>query len=99
MKIITMCGSFKYKKEMMEIAENLQLQGNCVILPNFPTKEIYTDEEISIFGKMHKEKIKLSDAIFVVNVNGYIGNATRSEIELAQSLNKEIIYFCKHNTI
>ena len=41
---------------------------------------------------MHKEKIKLSDAIFVVNVNGYIGNATKSEIELAQSLNIEITY-------
>jgi hypothetical protein len=43
-------------------------------------------------GEMHKEKIKLSDAIFVVNPNGYIGNATYGEIELAQSLNKEIIY-------
>ncbi len=93
MKVITICGSFKYKQEMMEIGEKLQLQGNCVILPNFPTKDSYADEEIKLFGQMHKEKIKLSDAIFVVDVDGYIGDATKSEIELAKSLNKEIIYY------
>lgn len=96
MKVITVCGSFKYKQEMMEIGEVMQLQGNCVILPIFPTRRNisdYTESEIEMFGKMHKEKIKLSDAILVVNVNGYIGNATQSEIELAKSLNKEIIYY------
>ena len=43
--------------------------------------------------RLNKEKIKLSDAILVVNVNGYIGNSTRSEIEYAKSLNKEILYY------
>lgn len=95
MKIITVCGSFKYKHEMMRIGEELQLQGNCVILPNFPTRDNYTEEEISVLGQMHKEKIKISDAIFVVNIDNYIGNATKSEIELAQALNKEVIYFNK----
>ena len=42
---------------------------------------------------MHKEKIKISDAILVVNINGYIGEDTRSEIDFAKSLNKEIIYY------
>lgn len=42
---------------------------------------------------MHKERIKLSDAIFVVNVGGYVGNATNSEIEFAKALNKEILYY------
>ena len=42
---------------------------------------------------MHKERIKLSDAILVVNVNDYIGSSTKSEIEFAKSLNKEIIYY------
>lgn len=95
MKVITICGSFKYSQEMMKIGEELQLQGNCVILPNFPTKDNYTAQEIKLFGEMHKEKIKISDAIFVVDVEGYIGNATKSEIELAKSLNKEIIYYSK----
>ena len=46
-----------------------------------------------MIDKMHKEKIKLSDAILVVNVNGYIGNSTNSEIEYAKSLNRQILYY------
>ncbi len=46
-----------------------------------------------MLDKMHKERIKLSDAILVVNVNNYIGDSTKSEIEYAKSLNKEIIYY------
>ena len=53
----------------------------------------YTKEEASMIDKMHKEKIKLSDAILVVNVDRYIGNSTKSEIEYAKSLNKEILYY------
>ncbi len=96
MKIITICGSYKFKKEMMEIAEKMTLKGNCVLTPNDLTntdKDSYTEEEIEMIDKMHKEKIKLSDAILVVNVNGYIGNSTNSEIKYAKSLNKEILYY------
>lgn len=96
MKIITVCGSHKFKKEMIEITEKMALKENCMITPIELTKknkEDYTKEQALIFDKMHKEKIKLSDAILVVNVNGYIGNSTKSEIEYAKSLNKEIIYY------
>ena len=98
MKIITVCGSYKFKKEMTEITEKMTLKGNCMITPNElakTDKEAYTKEEILMIDKMHKEKIKISDAILVVNVNvnGYIGNSTKSEIEYAKSLNKEILYY------
>ena len=93
MKTITICGSLKYKDTMLLIAEKLTLQGNVVITPNFPTRDNYSDEEIHIFNMMHKEKIKMSDAVFIVNVDGYIGKATQSEIDLATKLNKEIIYY------
>ena len=46
-----------------------------------------------MLSQMHKEKIKISDAILVVNVNNYIGASTQNEIEFAKSLNKEIIYY------
>ena len=36
------------------------------------------------------KKIDISDAIYVVNVDGYIGTSTKKEIEYAKSLNKEI---------
>ena len=96
MKVITVCGSYKFRKEMIEISERLTLQGNCMILPNDLTKtgkDSYTEEEILIIDQMHKEKIRLSDAILVVDVNSYIGNSTKSEIEFAQQLNKEILYY------
>lgn len=96
MKIITVCGSYKFKKEMDEITEKMALEGNCMLTPidlTKPNKEAYTNTEALIISKMHKEKIKLSDAILVVNVNGYIGKSTKSEIEYAKSLQKEILYY------
>ena len=100
MKIITVCGSLKFMKEMMEITEKMKLQGNCMLSPIYPTnpdKDAYTDEEVLMLDKMHKEKIKISDAILVVNVNNYIGSSTKSEIEYAKSLGKEIIYYTDLN--
>lgn len=96
MKVITVCGSYKFKKEMNEITEMMTLKGNCMLTPIELTKtnkEAYTEEEAIMIDKMHKEKIKLSDAILVVNVNDYIGSSTKSEIEYAKSLNKEILYY------
>lgn len=97
MKIITVCGSMRFYKEMMEITEKIELQGNCMLVPIFnpsrSSKEAYTEKEGLILDKMHKERIKLSDAILVVNVDGYIGNSTKGEIEFAKSLNKEIMYY------
>lgn len=96
MKIITVCGSLRFMKEMMEITEKMELQGNCMLSPIYPTKpdkDAYTENEALMLAKMHKEKIKTSDAILVVNVDNYIGNSTKSEIDFAKSLGKEIIYY------
>lgn len=95
MKIITICGSYKYIDKIKEVAEKLALDGNCVLTPIDITrpKDEYTKENLIQLGKMHKEKIKISDAIFVVNVDGYIGSNTQSEIDLAQELGKEIMYY------
>lgn len=94
MKVITICGSLKFKNEMMKIAEKLALEGNCVITPVYPTEENYTrtDEQIENLKNAHFKKIDLSDAIYVTNVNGYIGESTKLEIEYAKSKSKEIIY-------
>ncbi len=93
MKIITICGSKKFKNRINEIALELELKGNVVLTPVFcDTTEKLSDGEYDLLGKLHKEKIKLSDAVFIVNVDGYIGEATKSEIEFAKNLNKEIMY-------
>lgn len=95
MKIITVCGSLRFQKEIMEITEQMDLQGNCMLSIVYPIKdkEDYSEEEIAMLNKMHKERIRISDAILVIDVNHYIGESTRSEIEFAKSLNKEILYY------
>lgn len=98
MKVITVCGSFKYQKEMKEVAEKLCTEGNCILTPLFPTGDSKcSDAEKIILGKMHLERIRLSDAIIVVDIDNYIGDATKREIDFAQSLGKEIIYYSKMN--
>lgn len=97
MKIMTVCGSLRFYKEMMEITEKLELEGNCMLVPIYnpskSSKDDFTEEEALVLDKMHKERIKISDAVLIVNVDGYIGNSTKNEIEFAKSLNKEIIYY------
>lgn len=95
MKIITLCGSYKFKDEMAEVAEIMTLAGNCVLTPNELTrdsKDDYSEEEARMIDLMHKEKIRISDAILVVNVGKYIGKSTQNEIEFAKKLGKEILY-------
>ena len=48
--------------------------------------------DTSILGKIHRKKIDVSDAIYVVNIDGYIGNSTKNEIEYAKNNGKEVIY-------
>ncbi len=95
MKIITICGSLKYKEEMMTIAEKMALEGYCVLTPVYPVLENYerTDEQLENLKASHFKRIELSDAILVVNINNYIGNSTKLELEYAKNLRKEILYY------
>ena len=95
MKIITICGSLKYKEEMMTIAEKMALEGYCVLTPVYPVLENYerTDEQLENLKASHFKRIELSDAILVVNINNYIGNSTKLELEYAKNLGKEILYY------
>ena len=95
MKIITLCGSLKFQKEMMIVAEKMSLDGNCILTPVYPAIEncARTDEQLKKLKDEHFKRIELSDAILVINVNNYIGNSTNLEIEYAKKLDKEIIYY------
>ena len=93
-KIITICGSMRYSKEMMKIAEELELKkGYAVIQCVYNVDEQkYEGVDASILDKIHRKKIDISDAIYVVNIDGYIGNSTKNEIEYANNNGKEVIY-------
>lgn len=95
MKIITICGSFKFQKEMLKIGEKLSLEGYCVLYPTYPvnTKLVLTEEQIELLKEGHLKRIEISDAIFVCNIDRYVGESTKKEIEYAKKLNKEIMYY------
>ena len=95
MKIVTLCGSFKFQNEMMIIAEKMALEGYCILTPVYPVLENTkrTEKQLINLKEEHFKRIELSDAILVVNVNNYIGNSTKLEIEYAKKLGKEIMYF------
>ena len=100
MKVITMCGSLKFKDDIIRWTEKLELEGNCVLSIIYPTaadKDAYTPQQHDLLDVLHNKKIDLSDAIFVVNVNGYIGSSTRKEIEYAKARGKEVLFLedCK----
>ncbi len=93
-KTVTLCGSMRFQKEMIGLAQKLSLDMNyTVIQPVYFDNQIsLKEEEIELLGKLHLQKTAISDAIFVVNIGGYIGKTTQKEIEYAHSLDKEIIY-------
>lgn len=93
--VITLCGSTRFKKEFLELQEKLTLEGNIVISVgvfghadnidiNATTKAMLDD--------IHKQKIDMADEIFVIDVDGYIGKSTRSEIEYAKAQKKKVVY-------
>lgn len=102
-KVITLCGSTRFKDEYMEAQKRLTLEGNIVIsvglFGHAGDNEVWEGMSEDTLTKpkamlddMHKRKIDMSDEIFVINVGGYIGSSTRSEIEYAKAKGKAVRY-------
>ena len=92
-KIITLCGSSRFKEDFLREQKKLTLEGNIVFsVAFFDDDKTLSEEQKEMVGDMHKRKIDLSDEIFVINKDGYIGSSTRSEIEYATKSNKTIKY-------
>lgn len=100
-KVITLCGSTKFKDEFLKVQKDLTLQGNIVIsvglFGHSGDQEVWENKTKEMLDDMHKRKIDMADEIFVINVNGYIGESTKSEIEYAKSTGKKVNYLEKIN--
>ena len=92
--VITLCGSIKFKNEFMKVQEELTLDGNIVFTPNFfnNLKGEINAETKKMLDEMHRQKIDMSNEIYVINCGGYIGESTKSEIEYAKANGKKISY-------
>lgn len=95
-KVITLCGSTRFKDAFMEAQKRLTLEGNIVIsvglFGHSGGDEVWTKGTKEMLDDMHKRKIDMADEIYVINVDGYIGSSTRSEIEYAAETGKVIQY-------
>lgn len=102
-KVITLCGSTRFKDAFMEAQKRLTLEGNKVIsvglFGHAGDNEVWENMDEGTLTRtkemlddMHKRKIDMADEIYVINVGGYIGSSTRNEIEYAKRTGKAVRY-------
>ena len=105
-KVITLCGSTRFKDAFLEAQKRLTLEGNIVIgltvYGHSGDNEVWENMDEGtvtrtkeMLDDMHKRKIDMADEIYVINVGGYIGTSTRSEIEYAKAAGKAVRYLEK----
>lgn len=97
MKTVTICGSMKFKKEMQSIAFLLETKHNMNVLQcvfNVDDLDVTPTDRIFL-ENAHFRRIELSDAIYVVDIQGHIGDQVSKEIEFAKSKGKEVIFHSK----
>ena len=104
-KVITLCGSTRFKDEFLEAQKRLTLEGNIVIsvglFGHSGDDVVWTEGVKDMLDRQHLAKIDLADEIYVINVGGYIGDSTRREIAYAEFKGKSISYLeeCKKTSI
>ena len=95
-RVVTLCGSTRFKDAFFEAQKRLTLAGNIVIsvglFGHSGDDEVWTEGTKAMLDDMHKRKIDMADEIYVINVGGYIGESTRSEIEYAKAAGKGVRY-------
>lgn len=99
-EIICICGSTKFKAEFETAVKELGLQGKIVLnvacygrSGDLPPEQMADGHPVkTMLDELHKRKIDLADSIYVVNVGGYIGTSTRSEINYAEKHGKTVVY-------
>jgi len=98
-RVITICGSTRFKDEHLAAVRRLTLEGNVVLacpFYNHADGESMTDEQTRLLDWLHKQKIDMSDAVYVVNPGGYIGTSTMEEIKYAFQHGKGVIFMEEH---
>lgn len=93
-KVITLCGSTRFKEDFERVNRELTLSGYIVISVGAfgHAGDIFTDEQKEMLDDIHKRKIDMADGIYVINKDGYIGASTKSEITYAYRHNKSIAF-------
>ena len=95
-KIVTLCGSTRFKEQFIAVQKRLTLDGYIVIsvglFGHAGDEDVWKPGVKEMLDDMHLRKIDMADEIFVINVGGYIGESTRLEIAYAEKTGKKINY-------
>lgn len=95
-KVITPCGSTKFKEQYLEAQKRLTLEGNIVIsvglFGHSGDDEVWAEDTKAMLDDIHNRKMNMADEIFVIHVGGYIGESTRNEIAYAESQGIDVRY-------
>ena len=93
MKVVTLCGSMRFFREMQEIAMELEIKrGYCVLVPIGGNSTPPNEAALEKLAEAHYRKIDISDAVYIVNIGGYIGESVSQELRYAQERGKEIMF-------
>lgn len=100
--IATICCPTRFKKLIEIHSITLTLDGYIVFTPTCLGRDmkniIDNDSNIkNTLVEIFKEKIFMSDVIYVLRVNGYLGKDTLNDIKYAEELGKDIIYIDLEN--
>lgn len=95
-EVVCLCGSTKFKDEFVEENERLTLEGKIVLTVGIfghADDVEFDDDEKEMLDALHKRKIDLADRVHVIDVDGYIGDSTESEIEYAEERDIPVTYY------
>lgn len=87
-EVVVLCGSMRFTDQFREQTLRLErggvtVLGPTVACPGTPAGDLFA---------LHRHKIDAADRVLVLNVGGYVGDSTRSEIEYAESRGKPVDY-------
>lgn len=102
-RIVCLCGSTRFMEAFQKANFNETMAGNIVLSIGCDTK---SDDDLEIsqedkerLDELHKRNIDLADEVYVLNVGGYIGMSTHSEILYAAHHMKPVRYLETHHAL
>ena len=98
-EVVTLCGSTRFKEDFQKAQESLTLAGKLVISLGFfehAEGKTISPETEALLAEIHRQRIDMSDSIFVINRDDYIGKSTASEIQYARAAGKTVNFMFPH---
>ncbi len=98
-EIVCLCGSTRFMDTYNKARREFSYAGQIVLSVEIVTTQAVDEDPQHVdperkaqLDELHKRKIDLADYVFVLNVDGYIGESTQGEIDYAKSTGKRIEY-------